>query len=82
MIGRLDSGCPLNRRRGILRGGSIQKRLEPAFENPAWQKHPASTSMALDADVGANADNRPVVPTAWVRFPESQHIADGEWHRL
>jgi hypothetical protein len=38
--------------------------------------------MALDTDVGANADNRPVVPTAWVRFPESQHVADGEWHRL
>lgn len=62
--------------------GALHKLLQAALHFASRQQHAPSTDKAPEPNIRAEADDRPVIPTARVRFFQSHHIADDERDRV
>jgi hypothetical protein len=60
----------------------VEKLFQPAFQLPARQEDSTPATLAPQADIGAQTDDRPIKAPAGVRFLEPHHIADGKRNRL
>jgi len=51
-------------------------RFYPAFEGTAVEEDPALAFKALNADIGTEPDNQPLIAAAGVLFLEADHVTE------